>query len=385
MKRRRVKKGPVLFTFLLLIILIFGCLYLFKDLFSKSNDNNDITELNKEEKPKVYSGTITLAGDVMINSNMWYDTITNEGTYDYEYVFEDLKSSIKQSNVSLYKQESIVGGKDLGASLNYVFNSPIDQLVSMKNMGFNMVALASYQSYDKGLDGITNTLTSLKDNNLLYAGISDSETNRLKNNTITKNGITYGLLSYTLGTDTEYLDTYLIDKYSEVLVKSDVDNLRKDADVIIVYIDWTDIDSEEVTEEQTEIATYLSEIGVNIVVGNTGYTIQPIQMIDNTLVYYSIGNLLTGHTSIDSRISIISDLKVTVTKTDDETTVEFSKINALFTFAYNQYKTNYKVLPFTKITNELSSYETYYDKYSTLLTTNNENINVYELGDSNGN
>lgn len=385
MKRRKVKKGPVLFTFLLLIILVFGCLYLFRDLFSKSVDNDNVTELNKEEKPKVYSGTITLAGDVMINSNMWYDTITNEGTYDYDYVFEDLKSSIKQSNINIYKQESIVGGKDLGSSLNYVFNSPVDQLLSMKTMGFNMVALASYQSYDKGLGGITNTITSLNDNDLFYAGISDSEANRLKNNTVTKNGIKYGLLSYTLGTDTEYTDVYLVDKYSESLVKSDVDNLKEDVDVIIVYIDWTDIDSEEITEEQTEIATYLSGMGVNIVVGNTGYTIQPIKMINDTLVYYSIGNLLTGHTSIDSRISMISDLKVEVTKLEDETTIKFSNINVLFTFAYNQYKTNYKVLPFTKITNELSSYETYYEKYSTLLTTNNEDIDIYELGDSNGN
>ncbi len=146
-------------------------------------------------------------------------------------------------------------------------------------------------------------------------------------------------------------------------------------------IDWSDSSTNLVTETQKEIATYLSEIGVNIVIGNNSFVVEPIEKINNTLVFYSLGNLLSGHTSIDSRISMVVDLDVNVAKTGDKKEVTFDNINVLLTYAYNQFKTNYKVIPFTKITNELSNYKTYYDKYSAIIKGNNDYINVYSLGE----
>ena len=57
----------------------------------------------------------------------------------------------------------------------------------------------------------------------------------------------------------------------------------------------------------------------------------------------------------------------------------------MFTYSYNKDNSNYKVVPFNKITNEFSSYKTYYEKYKTLLTDGKDYINVYALGDTNGN
>lgn len=380
-RKRKVKKLPILFTFLIFIFIIFGCLYIFNDKFIKTNTENP-TELNKEdENTLVYSGTITVAGNILVNSNMWYDTINSEGTYDFDYVLGDLKDTIKKSNINIYSQQSIVGGEELGESSYYNYNSPVEEVDAMLDMGFNMVALASYQSYDKGLEGITNTLNYYNENSVIYSGISDTEENRLKNNVITKNGITYGLLSYTMDTDEEFEDSYLVNIYSNDQAKSDIDAIKNSVDIIIVSIDWSEITSEEVTDEQKEIATYLSELGANIIIGNTNYVIQPIELKDNTIIFYSLGNLLTGHSSVDSRISMIVDFQIKITKTDEETKLEFNNINALLTYNYNQYKTNYKVIPFTKITNELTDYETYYEKYSEIIKENNESITLYELGD----
>ncbi|HOO67817.1 MAG TPA: CapA family protein [Bacilli bacterium] len=380
-KRKKIKKGPIIITFLILIILVFGCLYVFKEYFEKNLNNESPTELNKEDEPTTYTASLTIAGNILVNSNMWYDTLTVDGDYDFEYVFEDLKSEIKTSAVNLYSQQSILGGEDLGKSSYYNYNSPYEEAGAMIDMGFNMVSLGSYQAYDKELDGITNTLNYFNENNIVNAGISDSEEDRLSNNIVTKNSIRYGLLSYTMGTDETFDEDYLIDIYSDDLVKSDVEAIQDDVDIIIVSIDWSNIDSADVTDEQREIATYLSELGVNVVVGNTGYIIQPIEVIDNTIVFYSLGNLLSGHSTINERISAIVDFDIIITESDDIKTLEFTNINILLTYAYNQYSTNYKVLPFTTITDELSSYETYYDKYSEILKTNDDSINIYELGE----
>lgn len=379
MKRKKVKKVPILFTFLLLIILIFGCLYLFKGVFTKQKEQAEKPEVIKESS-LTYNGKMTIAGNVLINSNMWYDTVSTDGSYDYKYVFENLKDLIKPG-VNIYTQQSIVGGKELGASINYDYNSPLDQLLAMKDIGFNIVSLASYHAFDRDVVGITNSVKNCKENALFYSGISDKAEDRLTNNKITKNGITYGLLSYTLNTDETYTDTYLIDKYSDLQAKTDVEAIKDDVDVLIVSIDWSDNTSTTVTESQKQIATYLSELGVNILIGNNSNVVEPIEKVNNMVVFYSLGNLLSGHTSIDSRISMISDFDVEVIKTGDKKEVNIKNINVSLIFAYNQFKTNYKVIPFSKITTELPNSKTYYDKYSTLIKGDKDYINVYKVGE----
>lgn len=379
MKKKKVKKLP--FVILLVLICgIFGSLYLFKGYFEKDKGDNNPNILEKEEpKEKVYTTSFTLGGNVLINSNMWYDTTTDIG-YDFENVFEDLNDIMKKSDINFYFEQSMVGGKDLGLSFNYSYNSPTEIVTSLSKLGFNAMSLASYHSYDKGIAGIRNAVQTVVDNKFIYAGVNDSEENRLKNNITTKNGLKIALLSYTVGTDEIVQNPFAVDIYSDDLVKSDVEKIKNEVDVIMVSIDWSNIKSGEVTDEQKRIANYLSELGVNIVVGNTGYTIQPIEIIDETFVCYSLGNLLSGHIAIDSRISAMVDFNLKITETNSERKISFENINVLFTYAYNFDNRDYKVIPFTKLTNELVNYKSYYEKYKNLLSIDNK-INFYSIGE----
>ena len=60
---------------------------------------------------------------------------------------------------------------------------------------------------------------------------------------------------------------------------------------------------------------------------------------------------------------------------------ERENINVLLTYAYNTNGTNYKVIPFTKLSTELANYKSYYEKYSSLLTSSNDKIKVYPIGE----
>ena len=380
MKKRKVKKLPFLILFVLICI-TFGSLYVFRGYFEKNKDENNPDIMQKDE-PKVreYSTTFTLGGNVLVNSNMWYDTMSAE-SFDFDYIFEDLNDIMKKSNINFYTQQSIVGGIDLGFSLNYNYNSPPEVVTALGKLGFNAMSLASYHSFDKGSVAIENTIKTVTDNKFIYAGVSTSEEERLTNNIIVKNGLKIGLLSYTMGTDTVVPNTFAVDVYSDELAKSDIEKLKKDVDIIMVSIDWSDIKSLEVTEEQKRIATNLSRLGANIVVGNTGYTIQPIEIIDETLVCYSLGNLLSGHYAVDSRISAMVDFNLKVTESGSDKKITFDGINVLLTYAHNVEGKNYKIIPFTKLTNELVNYKSYYEKYKTLLSLPDNSVKFYSIGE----
>lgn len=383
MRRQKRSKRPFILL-LSLIIMIFGSLYLFKGFFKKdngTNDNNDNDNNNNiVENVKERSITFTLAGNVLLNAEMWYDT-ASDGQYNFEYVFEDINNIMKKSNVNFYTQQGILGGKDLGLTSYTNFNTPYDTATELAKVGFNTISLASYHANDRGVQGITNAINFLNENKISYSGISLNEDDRLKNSIIEKNGIKVALLGYTMGSTIATNNTYSVSIYSEEQVKKDYDSIKDQADIIMVAIDYSNNRSLEVTEQEKTIANYLANLGVDIVIGNTGYSVQPIEKINNTLVFYSLGNMLSGHSLTDNKISAIVDFKYTIKEKGGNIEKKYDDINVLLTYAYSLNGVNYKVVPFTKIQTELNDYKIYYEKYNKLLTENNKNVKLYPIGE----
>ena len=384
MRRQKRSKRPFILL-LSLIIMIFGSLYLFKGFFKKdngTNDNNDNDNNNNNivENVKERSITFTLAGNVLLNAEMWYDT-ASDGQYNFEYVFEDINNIMKKSNVNFYTQQGILGGKDLGLTSYTNFNTPYDTATELTKVGFNTISLASYHANDRGVQGITNAINFLNENKISYSGISLNEEDRLKNSIIEKNGIKVALLGYTMGSTIATNNTYSVSIYSEEQVKKDYDAIKDQADIIMVAIDYSNNRSLEVTEQEKTIANYLANLGVDIVIGNTGYSVQPIEKINNTLVFYSLGNMLSGHSLTDNKISAIVDFKYTIKEKGGNIEKNYDDINVLLTYAYSLNGVNYKVVPFTKIQTELNDYKIYYEKYNKLLTENNKNVKLYPIGE----
>ena len=384
MRRQKRSKRPFILL-LSLIIMIFGSLYLFKGFFKKdngTNDNNDNDNNNNNivENVKERSITFTLAGNVLLNAEMWYDT-ASDGQYNFEYVFEDINNIMKKSNVNFYTQQGILGGKDLGLTSYTNFNTPYDTATELAKVGFNTISLASYHANDRGVQGITNAINFLNENKISYSGISLNEEDRLKNSIIEKNGIKVALLGYTTGLTIATNNTYSVTIYSEEQVKKDYDSIKDQADIIMVAIYYSNNRSLEVTEQEKTIANYLANLGVDIVIGNTGYSVQPIEKINNTLVFYSLGNMLSGHSLTDNKISAIVDFKYTIKEKGGNIEKNYDDINVLLTYAYSLNGVNYKVVPFTKIQTELNDYKIYYEKYNKLLTENNKNVKLYPIGE----
>lgn len=383
MRRQKRSKRPFILL-LSLIIMIFGSLYLFKGFFKKDNGTNDNIDNDNNnnivENVKERSITFTLAGNVLLNAEMWYDT-ASDGQYNFEYVFEDINNIMKKSNVNFYTQQGILGGKDLGLTSYTNFNTPYDTATELAKVGFNTISLASYHANDRGVQGITNAIKFLNENKISYSGISLNEEDRLKNSIIEKNGIKVALLGYTMGSTIATNNTYSVSIYSEEQVKKDYDSIKDQADIIMVAIDYSNNRSLEVTEQEKTIANYLANLGVDIVIGNTGYSVQPIEKINNTLVFYSLGNMLSGHSLTDNKISAIVDFKYTIKEKGGNIEKNYDDINVLLTYAYSLNGVNYKVVPFTKIQTELNDYKIYYEKYNKLLTENNKNVKLYPIGE----
>ena len=93
-----------------------------------------------------------------------------------------------------------------------------------------------------------------------------------------------------------------------------VEEARRNADVVIVSMYWEGTNKEYPSERQKEIAQRLADSGASIIFGNANNSIQPIEWIDDTLVFYSMGNVLTSED--DYALGLVGTVTITNPKVD---------------------------------------------------------------------
>ena len=204
------------------------------------------------------------------------------------------------------------------------------------------------------------------------------------------NGIKYAFLSYTTWTNglvppvgKEYLDNI----YSDELAKNDIERIRDKVDVIIVAMHWGIEYSLDVSENQTEIANYLSSLGVDIIIGTHPHVVEPIEYINNgrTLVIYSLGNFISDQIGTErlTGLMVSVNLKKTVFKGESSIKIENPKAELLYTKSSIYGKRNFKVYPYSMLNSSiLPNYMNYYEKYKAVITSRFPELEVSALSDS---
>ncbi len=411
-RRVRVDRILILLGILLLIILAiwFGLSRLFSNTSSKDDKGNPMIVDKKNDKEKTTSVSLVMVGDNLIHSSIYKDANANANYdgYDFKPMYSYLKEVVSNYDLAYYNQETILGGSEIGLSDYPTFNSPQEVGDAMIDAGFNLVSLATNHTMDRGEKAITKSCeywNSHKDE-VLSAGSYCSEEERNEIKIKEKNGIKYTMLSYTYGTNgipvpkgKEYLvnvwptdlDINDVERdtdyqaYKEQ-VKKDIEAVRDKVDVLMVAMHWGVEYTHTPTEYEVDMANYLASLGVDIVIGSHPHVVQPVTWIDDTLVIYSLGNMLSAQeTDLDyaKMVGLMSSVKITKTTKGNESKITLSDVNNDLLFTYFQGYRKYKVVPFSSsdIGNYLSDAKRLYDKYSAVIKRMDDSMPVMALGE----
>ena len=258
-----------------------------------------------------------MVGDALIHSTLYQDAKTNDG-YDFKPMLERIKPIASKYDLEYYNQETILGGEELGLSNYPRFNSPYEVGDAFIDAGFNLVSLATNHTMDKGEQGVLNSLAYWnKQKNVLTSGSYSSFEDRDKKIIKEINGIKYAFFSYTTwtnGLSTPTGKEYLNNVYNEELVKADIERVKEEADVIIVAMHWGTEYSTGISDTQVEIANYLANLGVDIIIGSHPHVVEPIEFIGKTMVIYSLGNFISDQVGVEclTGLMVSVDIKKTV-------------------------------------------------------------------------
>ena len=387
MMKRKIK-ALIKIVLIFLIVISSICLYFLylnkNDTKKNKQDTNEnkktiitTTTTTKKEEPKELS--MVMVGDCLIHRFVYTDASNGDGSYSFSKMFTEVEDLIKGHDLAFYNQESNIGGKELGLSAYPRFNSPEEIGDAMVDLGFNLVSLSNNHTMDKGEKGVINSVNYWKTKpGVYYTGQALSLEERESNiKILEKNGIRYAFFAYTTVTNGLLPPTgkeYLTNIYSEEKVKEDIEKVKDKVDLIIVSMHWGEEYTTYPNTSQKNIAKYLSSLGVDLVIGNHAHSIQPVEMIDDTLVFYALGNFISAQDTKDKQTGALVSLKITK-QLDGK--IVFSDIKADLIYAYFKGSRNFKVYPYSKLDNNLlNNYETYYNKYKAVLTRYTDIIEV---------
>ena len=372
MKKRRLKKTPLV---ILLCIILGVCLIIAKTTNNGTKKNNDNATVRKKssktvsKSDKKKSMSLVMVGDVLTHDSVLADALKEDGSYDFTSMFTDIKPMIKDYDLKYLNQESIIGGPSFKYSGYPTFNAPDSIGDNLIDTGFNIFGLANNHAYDKGEDAIlySNKYWSSKD--VITAGTYSSKDERDDIKVYEKNGIKYAFLAYTTSLNGYTLSSdksYLVNVYSDALVKDDVDKIKDKVDVVIVAMHWGDEYTNTPTNSEKEIAQYLSELGVDLVIGTHPHVVQPIEYVGETLVIYSLGNFISNQLVIGLNPAIGLMVGVDITVDGDDTKISIKEKELLYSYSKNS--TNFKVIPFSKMNDDiLPDYKSVEEKYMSIV------------------
>ena len=365
---------------ILFMLFVTGCFSSKSSVSEEADVKEESSFVEEISQPQISEMSLFMTGDGLLHGAVYKDANNGE-TYDFSYQLEILKPIIEKYDLAYYNQETILGGVELELSGYPMFNSPQEFGRDMVALGFNLVSLANNHSLDRSVKGIENSLRFWHEQDgVVFAGTYLSQEERDEIPVYECNGISYTFLSYTYGcnglTAPEGME-YLVNVYDDEMLLKDVKIARKKSDVVIVAMHWGNEYTHTPTEEQKRLANMLAKEGVDIIIGNHPHVIQPIEWIDDTLVVYSCGNMISAQDQLPRNIGLMVGIDIKKVDNQGDIKVELSNLRAdlLFT-SYNSHWTDFRLYTFDLIEDTiLNNHEEIFEEYWQVVTSLENEIN----------
>lgn len=303
-------KHLIIITFLIVLGFIGSIPFIFSDFKNHSTSSSSADNIKKVSFVGVGDNLIH---DTIYKPADYKEGIYGDGKYNFNYLYENIKSEINKYDLKYINQESIVAGDDFGISTYPKFNTPEDIIPALKKAGFNIINMANNHSLDMGENRIINTIKIWNNTNLYHVGLYNSEIDRNTPYIIEKNGIKIALLSYTYGTNGMLPSkNYMVPYLNEENIVKDVKKAKSMADFILVSVHWGEENIEDIDGYQKKYSALFNELGVDVVLGTHAHRIQKAEWLKNkngkkTLIYYGTGNfvhnMLTSKTYLEGMAS----------------------------------------------------------------------------------
>lgn len=252
--------------------------------------------------------TLIFAGDAMMHEGQIATARKSDGAYDFCGYFENVDSIISAADYAVVNLETPLGGKPYSGYP--CFCAPDAYAEALKDAGFDMFLMANNHMLDRGDRGLRRTVDVIENMGIDYAGAYRDAAQRDSILPIIRdvNGFKIGFLNYTYGTNgITAKHGAVVDYIDKKKIEADIKRARQaGAELMCVAMHWGVEYKLLPHPEQKQLANFLEEQGVELIIGGHPHVIQPMELRqdtlgNNTLVVYSLGNFISNMKTTSTR------------------------------------------------------------------------------------
>ncbi len=325
----------------------------------------------EDETAEKETARLMFAGENIIYDKMYKEAEKDDGSYDFSSMYGEVKDIISEADIAMINQATVLSD-EISPSSYPKFCTPTALGDELVKIGFNVINHASKNAWDKGEDGLEDTISYWKTkSDVLLTGVYSDEADLSEVKIKEANGIKFAFVSFTCemnasgyssesGVQIITLDESgksQVDAYNNL--KHMIKDAKEKADVVVVAVNFAGNEEKEPTSEQINCINYAVSFGADVVVGTGTHSVQPLEVRDNgdgtkAVIANSLGNFMSSQTDKENMLGAIADV-VYSKDADGNVKLESAKLIPTVTM-YEKGYTNYKVVPFSLLsdTDELN-------------------------------
>ena len=241
--------------------------------------------------------TLMAVGDIMLGRTIG-ELIEEEG---FEAPFLYTAETLNQADLTIGNLECPISTQGTPEGKKYTFCAPLAAGQSLAYAGFDLVSLANNHTLDYGESALQETMDTLAENGILWAGAGMDADSAYQPVFIEINGLRLAFLAFMdipLTEDFDYLSWEAGDNQPGVAwahadkISECVRQAKVEADIVIVLVHNGYEIVQKVSSEQQEVAHLAIDSGASLVIGSHPHVLQRIEEYNGSLIVYSMGNFV---------------------------------------------------------------------------------------------
>jgi poly-gamma-glutamate capsule biosynthesis protein CapA/YwtB (metallophosphatase superfamily) len=279
---------------------------------SGENVINSVPRTAARVAPPSRSFSLIATGDVLTEAAVTSAasaTATSGARYDFAPLFEPVAAMISSADVAICHMETPIGrpGERAGVYGNSPFGghlilAPFEVAAGLRAVGFDRCSTASNHSNDLAEPAIDTTLAALDAAGISHVGTARSAAESATT-LLSVNGVRLAHLSYT-----RYSNTLLPAEpwrlnfaVTPSQVAGDVAAARvAGAEVVVVSLHIVQELLPAPLSADRQFVTELTALAhIDLIVEHGPHVIQPVEQVNGTWVYWSVGNVISGMGTAD--------------------------------------------------------------------------------------
>ena len=152
---------------------------------------------------------LSFIGDLMCMKAQNEASMKKFGKFDFKPQFAACKSLFADSDYVIGNLETPINPSRPTSEFDIRFNSSLEYLEAVKDLGVNFVSLANNHVLDQGLEGLAETVGCVENMELDYSGAYKCESDSEKIFVKEISGVKFSILCHTFSTNSQVNGNYL--------------------------------------------------------------------------------------------------------------------------------------------------------------------------------